>query len=315
MGPITSVPEVITGVGAFDDIFLGSGAGPGTDMIAVLLWSPLWLALCWLADNCLGFTPLFARFKHYGLWPSWSDSAQVMGWWLGSECWGASGAVFQCWGLCSQRLPPSRVLWPVSPGHLPAAGIKADFSALWRGWKGLKTGEGVAWIGQMDCWGQVTLVQELGEGAVSPWRSQGALRGRGGTSPGLWVVGGPAGTSGDLRTLVGLHMREEVLLPSVLHVLWASFLVSVGIAVVLSHFTRVRLCDPMDCHLHVPLFMGFSKTTGVGRSLGQGIFLTQGLNPGLLLCRRTLYHLNHQGSPRVGITPTFLFKEKESWNL
>ena len=43
----------------------------------------------------------------------------------------------------------------------------------------------MAWIGQMDCRGEVTLAQELGEGVVSPWRSQGVLRGRGGTSPGL----------------------------------------------------------------------------------------------------------------------------------
>ena len=28
----------------------------------------------------------------------------------------------------------------------------------------------------------------------------------------------------------------------------------------------------------------------------QGIFLTQGLNPGLLHCRQTLYHLSEQGS-------------------
>ena len=28
----------------------------------------------------------------------------------------------------------------------------------------------------------------------------------------------------------------------------------------------------------------------------QGIFLTQGLNPGLLHCRQRLYHLSHQGS-------------------
>ena len=28
----------------------------------------------------------------------------------------------------------------------------------------------------------------------------------------------------------------------------------------------------------------------------QGIFLTQGLNPGLLHCRQMLYHLSHQGS-------------------
>ena len=39
-----------------------------------------------------------------------------------------------------------------------------------------------------------------------------------------------------------------------------------------------------------------SKNTGVGcHSLLQGIFPTQGLNPGLLHCRRTLYCLSHQG--------------------
>ena len=40
------------------------------------------------------------------------------------------------------------------------------------------------------------------------------------------------------------------------------------------------------------------KNTGVGcPSLLQGIFLTQGWNPGLLHCRRILYCLSHQGSP------------------
>ena len=40
------------------------------------------------------------------------------------------------------------------------------------------------------------------------------------------------------------------------------------------------------------------KSTGVGcHFLLQGIFPTQGLNPGLPHCRQTLYHLNHQGSP------------------
>ena len=39
---------------------------------------------------------------------------------------------------------------------------------------------------------------------------------------------------------------------------------------------------------------------GVGRhSLLQGIFPTQGLNPGLLHCRWILYQLSHQGSPRI----------------
>ena len=40
------------------------------------------------------------------------------------------------------------------------------------------------------------------------------------------------------------------------------------------------------------------KNTGVGCPvLLQGIFLTQGLNPGLLHCGQILYHLSHQGSP------------------
>ena len=34
-------------------------------------------------------------------------------------------------------------------------------------------------------------------------------------------------------------------------------------------------------------------------SLLQGIFPTQGSNPGLLHCRRILYQLSHQGSPRI----------------
>ena len=40
------------------------------------------------------------------------------------------------------------------------------------------------------------------------------------------------------------------------------------------------------------------QNAGMGSlSLLQGIFPTQGLNPGLLHCRQILYHLSHQGSP------------------
>ena len=48
-----------------------------------------------------------------------------------------------------------------------------------------------------------------------------------------------------------------------------------------------------------PLFMDSpGQNTGVGsHSPLQGIFPTQGLNPGLLPCRQILYHLSHQGSP------------------
>ena len=42
------------------------------------------------------------------------------------------------------------------------------------------------------------------------------------------------------------------------------------------------------------------QNTGVGSlSLLQGIFLTQGLNPGLMHCRWIHYQLSHKGSPRI----------------
>ena len=42
------------------------------------------------------------------------------------------------------------------------------------------------------------------------------------------------------------------------------------------------------------------QNTGVGTlSLLQGIFPTQGSNPGLLHCRQILYQLNNKGSPRI----------------
>ena len=68
-----------------------------------------------------------------------------------------------------------------------------------------------------------------------------------------------------------------------------------------------RLCptlrDPMDCSPPGSFVHGDSpgKNTGVGcHALLQGIFpITQGSNPGLPHCRRALYHLSHQGSPRI----------------
>ena len=42
------------------------------------------------------------------------------------------------------------------------------------------------------------------------------------------------------------------------------------------------------------------KNTGMGcHALLQGIFPTQGSNPGLPHCRQILYHLSHQGSPVI----------------
>ena len=62
------------------------------------------------------------------------------------------------------------------------------------------------------------------------------------------------------------------------------------------------LCDPMDCSPPGSSVHGDSpgKKTAVGCcALLQGIFPTQGSNPGLLLCRQILYCLSLQGSPWV----------------
>ena len=48
-----------------------------------------------------------------------------------------------------------------------------------------------------------------------------------------------------------------------------------------------------------------------GLSLLQGVFPTQGSNPGLPHCRRILYQLSHKGSPRV--LEWVAFSSRSSW--
>ena len=56
------------------------------------------------------------------------------------------------------------------------------------------------------------------------------------------------------------------------------------------------------------------KNTGVGcHALLQRIFPTQGLNPGHPHCRWILYHLNHQGSPRILEWVAYPFSRGTSW--
>ena len=61
-------------------------------------------------------------------------------------------------------------------------------------------------------------------------------------------------------------------------------------------------CDPTECSLPGSSVHGDSpgKNAGVGcHALLQGIFPTQGSNPGLPHCRQILYQLSHKGSPRI----------------
>ena len=72
-----------------------------------------------------------------------------------------------------------------------------------------------------------------------------------------------------------------------------------NLLLLLSCFSHVWLCDAIGCSPPGSSVHGDSpsKNTGVGcHALLQGIFLTQGLNPGLPHCRQMLYRLSHQGS-------------------
>ena len=57
------------------------------------------------------------------------------------------------------------------------------------------------------------------------------------------------------------------------------------------------------------------QKSGVGSlSLLQGVFPTQGSNPGLPHCRQILYQLSHKGSPRIlGWIVTYSFSRVSSW--
>ena len=74
------------------------------------------------------------------------------------------------------------------------------------------------------------------------------------------------------------------------------------------------LSDSLWPHgLHSP-WNSPGQNTGVGSlSLLQGIFPTQGSNPGLPHCRQILYQLSHQGSPRILESVAYPFSSRSSW--
>ena len=75
-----------------------------------------------------------------------------------------------------------------------------------------------------------------------------------------------------------------------------------GLCLCLVTHLCLTLWDPMACSLLGSCVHGdpAGKNTGVGsHALLQGIFPTQGSNPGLPHCRQTLYHLSHQRRPWI----------------
>ena len=80
-----------------------------------------------------------------------------------------------------------------------------------------------------------------------------------------------------------------------------------SVCAVLSQSVVSDFATPWTAAYQAPLVHGDSpgKNTGVAcHALLQGIFPTQGLNPGPPHCKRVLYQLSHHGSPIVGLMAT-----------
>ena len=76
------------------------------------------------------------------------------------------------------------------------------------------------------------------------------------------------------------------------------------------------LCDPMDCsppHSSVHGILQAGILEWVVMPSPQGIFPTQGSNPGLPHCRQILYHLSHQENPRILEWVAYPFSRQTSW--
>ena len=75
---------------------------------------------------------------------------------------------------------------------------------------------------------------------------------------------------------------------------------SVALVLCLVAQSCLTLCDPKDCSSPGSSVLDSpGKNTGVGcHALLQGIFPIKASNRGLLHCRRILYQLSYQGSPR-----------------
>ena len=72
----------------------------------------------------------------------------------------------------------------------------------------------------------------------------------------------------------------------------------------------------MDCNLPGSSVCGDSpgKYAGVGcYALLQGIFPIHGSNPGLPHCTQIIYHLSHEGSPRILEWVAYPFSRGSSW--
>ena len=94
----------------------------------------------------------------------------------------------------------------------------------------------------------------------------------------------------DMEEQIGSKLEKEFVKAMYCY---PAYLTYVEYCAMLSH-SVVSDCNPMDCSPPGSSVLGdsSSKNTGVDccNALLQGIFPTQGLNPGVLHCRQILYH-------------------------
>ena len=72
----------------------------------------------------------------------------------------------------------------------------------------------------------------------------------------------------------------------------------------------LTLCNLMDCRPPGSSVHGILQANILewgSHALLQGIFLTQGLNPGLLHCRHIFYHLNHKEPSSIRLNSNIFF--------
>ena len=114
-----------------------------------------------------------------------------------------------------------------------------------------------------------------------------------------------------MENVVVLNMHEANWGKTAHHTTNVAFVVKVKVKS-LSHARLFVIPWRVACTklLHPWDFQG--KSTGVGcHFLLQGIFPTQGSNPGLSHCRQMLYRLSHQGSLHLWYQPLTLQKHKK----
>ena len=113
-----------------------------------------------------------------------------------------------------------------------------------------------------------------------------------------------------------LKSRDLILLTKVHIVKAMLFQVVMYECAMLNYPLCLTLCDPIDCSSPGSSDHEYSsgKNTGMDcHALLQGIFPIQVSNPGLLHCRLILYHLSHQGRPRILQCVVYPFSRWSSW--